>query len=123
MFYEIKEDIRQQLNKDDIIDVLMALGSNYPREGKDCLVFQTVCHHHPEDNMRYKLYYYYESGVFMCYTGSQDSYDVYGLVQDTLAYRGIRLSLEESIEYVVNHSTITIGFGVSPTQGIGGKYT
>ena len=122
MFFEIKEDIRQKLNINDIIEILTALGSNYPKRHKDVLLFQTVCHHYPKDDMSYKLYYYIDSGIFKCFTGKQDAYDIYGLVLDTLNYRGINISLEESIEYVVNHSTVSIGFGINSNDYSTSKY-
>lgn len=112
MFFEMKEEIRDKITIDDVIDVLIALGSGYPKINNEYLVFQTVCHHYPKDNMSYKLYYYLESGVFKCYTGRQKAYDIYGLVQDTLNYRGLGISLEQSVEYVINHSTVAIGFAI-----------
>lgn len=112
MFFEMKEEIRNKITTDDVVDVLLALGSDYPKVNEEYLVFQTVCHHYPKDNMSYKLYYYLESGIFKCYTGRQGAYDIYGLVQDTLKYRGIDISLEGAIEYVVNHSAVSVGFTI-----------
>ena len=113
MFYEIKEEIRNKLTLKDIRDILISLGSAEPKERNDCLIFQTVCHHNKDEDMSYKLYYYINDAVFKCYTGEQKSYDIYGLVQDTLQYRNINVNLEQSIEYVVNNSNLDLGFGIS----------
>lgn len=118
MFFEMKEIVREKITMEDIIDIVVSLGSNYPRRSRNTLIFQSIYHHWPNEDMSYKLYYYIDTGVFKAYTGGQKAYDIYGLIMETFKYRNIPITWEGVVEYVVNNSTISIGFGVENSSAI-----
>ena len=92
--------VKQDFTNEQIIQVVLALGSQGYREGKkDELIFQTVCHH----GSSYKLYYYPENKLFHCYTDCGDSFDLYHLVQ-----RSRNCSYDSAVNFV--YHTLGIGF-------------
>jgi len=94
-----KEKIKQELDVQDIKLLLKDLGSEEPRLDKDNnLIFTTICHN--SNGGSYKLYYYKDSKLFRCYTGCQDSFDIYELVRRSNLQKNIRLSFYECIKYV-----------------------
>lgn len=87
-----KDNVRHDYSNDEIIKIVLSLGSEDYRTGSSGeLIFQTVCHH----GKAYKLYYYPESCLFHCYTDCGDSFDVYELVK-----RSRECSFESSIDYI-----------------------
>lgn len=69
------------LSKEQVTQILSALGSGSPRSSPDgkALIFQTVCHNPPHQGS-FKLFYYLDNGLFHCYTHCGDSFDIYELV-------------------------------------------
>lgn len=70
------EELLEQVSEEDVVDILLDLGSDEPkRDGQGNYIFNTVCHH---GSGKRKLYYYKNSGMFMCYTscGSMSLYDL-----------------------------------------------
>lgn len=87
-----KELIRSNLTEEDIIKILVELGSIDPLKDKEGnLIFTTVCHN--GDN--HKLYYYNESKIFHCYSGCQKNYDIYELVMKVNKF-----TFPQSLKYV-----------------------
>lgn len=57
-------DVKNLLSEEDIINLLVSLGSEYPAKTRDALIFSTICHSGDSK----KLYYYIESKTFNCYS-------------------------------------------------------
>lgn len=96
--YLDKEQIKHNLSSEDIITILINLGSSYPKQDNEGnLIFQTVCH----GGDSYKLYYYTESHMFHCYTHCSETFDVYELVLRANRTKGINLTFYEAVKYVV----------------------
>ena len=57
-------DVKNLLSDQDIINLMVSLGSEYPTKTRDALLFSTICH--AGDSK--KLYYYTESKSFNCYS-------------------------------------------------------
>ena len=76
--------MKRDFTNSEITKTLASLGSpDYKLGASGEMIFQTVCHN--ESGGSYKLYYY-PSGLFHCYTGCGDSFDLYGLVQRSRDY-------------------------------------
>lgn len=70
-----KEDVREQIEPEDILTLLEYLDAE-PEEHDGYITCRTICHGGDSK----KLYYYYSSGLFQCYT-SCGYFDVFELVQ------------------------------------------
>lgn len=57
-------DVKNLLSEQDITNLLVSLGSEYPTKTRDALIYTTICH--AGDSK--KLYYYTESKSFNCYS-------------------------------------------------------
>lgn len=87
------EKVKEMLTEEDIIDLMLELGSSYPRTSSknNALLFNTICH----GGDSHKLYYYIETKTFRCYTHCSCNYDVFSLIQKikdvdfSVAYRYI----------------------------------
>lgn len=78
-----KELIRSNLVEEDIVKILIDLGSVEPINDKEGnLMFTTVCH----GGDSHKLYYYAESKNFHCYSGCQKNFDIYELAMKVKKY-------------------------------------
>lgn len=58
------KDLIDKIRIDEVIDILYDLGSDYPKESEEYLIFQSVCH----QSESWKLYFYKESKRFYCYS-------------------------------------------------------
>lgn len=99
------QELKAQINDNDVIKLLIRMGSEDYIDTEDAFIFKTVCHH----GEKYKLYYYKESKFFHCYTDCGDSFDIIELV-----CRNKNYSFMEAINWIciqLNLSTLTYGFG------------
>lgn len=90
-----KEDVKDNLTIDDVYDLLEFFGAN-PKDYGDYLVAQTVCHN-GEGLGKHKLYWYENSGMFICYSHC-GSFDVIELVQKV---KGV--DFNAAIYFLVNY--------------------
>lgn len=65
-----------QMSDEDVITILSDLGSNYPKEARNSLMFQTVCHH----GEKHKLCYYKDTKSFQCYSNCGHFSNIFSLV-------------------------------------------
>lgn len=75
--YYNKEELKQQLELEQIYDLLEAWGGE-PEYSEKGLVSQTICHNRPGEGSR-KLYYYENTRLFTCYTSCDDTFDIFDL--------------------------------------------
>lgn len=96
-----KEQLLEELTVDDIKVLLVELGAQHIKEEpeKQQLITNTICHNLSDGKM--KLYYYYESKDFHCYTHCSKNYSVFDLVIANHKLRGIELSFPESINWIL----------------------
>ena len=95
--------LQRSFSKEDIAQIVAALGSDPPVLSGEQMVFQTICHNPPHTGS-HKLYYY-PDGWFHCYTQCGDSFDIYTLVQ-----RARHCSFSEALGFI---SSV---LGLSDTQ-------
>lgn len=71
--------VKEMLTEEDIIELLLELGSPYPKTSSrnNALMFSTVCH----GGDSHKLYYYIETKTFRCYTHCSCNYDIFSLIE------------------------------------------
>ena len=62
-----KTEVKEQLNNEDIFQLLSEWGGD-PEYTSFGIISSTICHNEPGVGSR-KLYYYFNSTLFRCYTG------------------------------------------------------
>jgi len=73
-------EVIKELTSEDIKEIVCSLGGEDYIEREKEIIFPTLCHHrHPEDGS-HKLYYYKNSGLFVCYTCC-GTFDIAGLMR------------------------------------------
>lgn len=105
---EINEVVKQ-LNTDKIKEIVYSLGGTDYIEREKEIIFRTICHNEKEEDGSHKLYYYKNSGLFVCYTCC-GTFDIAGLMcrrfetlnRDYNFYQDIVLPLAEKADYKEN---------------------
>lgn len=72
-----KAEIREKIDTDDVFELLQEWGGE-PEYTDFGIISATICHNEPGVGS-HKLYYYENSGLFRCYTGCNDSFDIFEL--------------------------------------------
>lgn len=94
-----KNELRECLTVDNITDILIHMGSDEPKLGSNSIAFQTICH----GGDSHKLYYFPESKTFHCFTGCQETFDIYELVS-----RVEKIDFSKSLNYISSFFNIEI---------------
>lgn len=94
-------DIKATLEPDDIKKILSEFGVFPVREETEHFVFPTVCHNLEGGSP--KMYYYFNTKLFTCYTSCNDSFDVFELIRKMEKLHGYNITVFEAAE--------RIGFG------------
>ena len=96
-----KDEIKNNLSLQNIYDIVEELGGE-PQFTDFGLICLTICHNPPNSGSR-KLYYYENTNLFRCYTGCQDTFDIFELIiKSKNIVDNKDLSLFQAILYVVN---------------------
>ena len=85
------DKVKEELSPDDIVRIIQHFipDLNYEESASNgCLIFPTVCHNFEQEEGSKKLYYYYNTHLFHCYTHC-GSFDIYELVSKMLDLRGL----------------------------------
>ena len=101
-----KSEIREALTLDNIFELLQEWGGD-PEYTSFGIVSSTICHNKPGEGSR-KLYYYENSGLFNCYTGCGESFDIFQMV--------IKIyEIQNNVEFDLNDAVrwIAFKFGIS----------
>ncbi len=96
-------EIKEGLEPDNIKQILSEFGVFPVREETDHFVFPTVCHN--MEGGSEKLYYYFNSGLFSCYTECGESFDIFDLIRKMEKLHGYNITVFEAAE--------KIGFGTA----------
>ena len=72
-----KSEIRNALTIEDIFSLLVDWGGD-PEYSAFGILSSTICHNAPGEGSR-KLYYYNNTGLFKCFTGCNDYFDIFEL--------------------------------------------
>lgn len=105
-----KGEIKDQLQLEDIYQLLIEFGGE-PEYTAFGIISATICHNVPGDGSR-KLYYYTNSGLFVCYTGcAEPHFDIFELVRKVSALQwGSPYDLNDAVRWVARR------FGISGTS-------
>ena len=96
--------IKESLEPENIKQILSEFGVFPIREETDYFVFPTVCHN--VEGGSHKLYYYFNTKLFVCYTECNDTFSIFDLVQKMEGLHGYKISIFDAAE--------KIGFGNTP---------
>lgn len=73
-----KEEVKKALSQNNIFGLLVEWGGN-PTRHTSYIASDTICHNKPGEGS-HKLYYYFNTGLFRCYTGCEEpSFDIFEL--------------------------------------------
>ena len=95
--------IKESLQPDDIKKILSEFGVFPVKEETEYYIFPTVCHNLEGGSA--KLYYYFNSRNFTCYTGCNDSFDIFDLIRKMEKLHGYTITVFDAAE--------RIGFGTA----------
>lgn len=85
------DKIKEELEPDDIIKIIQHFipDLNYEENTSNgCLILPTICHNLEQEDGSKKLYYYFNTHLFHCYTHC-GSFDIYELVKKMLELRSL----------------------------------
>lgn len=95
-----RDELLKLFSTDDIINLMMELGSDYPiPDHQGHLYFTTICH----GGSNHKLLFYPDSGGFMCFTscGSLSLYDVVA--------GALNMDFGEAFKFLANYKGVKLG--------------
>lgn len=97
-----KQEIRDFLSEDNMMDLLQEFGGD-PERTKFGIICTTICHNPPGDGSR-KLYWYSNTGLFRCYTGCDEPiFDIFELVIKVMNIQHhINMDLNEAVRWIAS---------------------
>lgn len=101
MYYSFdKQKVRDTITDEDVYNLLLEWGGE-PERRKDCFVSRTICHN-PYGEGSHKLYYYFNTRLFQCYSGCPDpSFDIMELTQKIFHnQKGQDIDLNEAVRFL-----------------------
>ena len=94
-----KADIKKALTLENIFELLQEWGGD-PEYAEFGILSATICHNLPGQGS-HKLYYYENSGLFRCYTGCQESFDIFQLAIKVAEIQSGKLfDLNDAVRFV-----------------------
>lgn len=94
-----KDEVREKLELDDIFNLLQEWGGE-PEYSSFGILSSTICHNEPGEGSR-KLYYYENSGLFRCYTGCDDIFDIFQLAIKVFSIQHNKeMDLNDAVRYI-----------------------
>lgn len=103
-----KLEIRKQITSNMVFDLLEEFGGE-PEVNSNGIIAKTICHNSPFDTNSRKLYYYYNTGLFHCYTGcAEPSFDIFELIRKIV-------KIQKNEEYDLNEAVrwAALRFGIA----------
>lgn len=92
-----KDEIKNNLSIEQVEDIVSELGGE-PQNLGDHLICKTICH----GGDSHKLYYYFNTKLFRCYTECDDTFDLFELVIKVMGRHGETWTLYDAMLYVAN---------------------
>lgn len=102
-----KHEIRASIESEDIFNLLTLWGGE-PERASFGFISSTICHNPPGEGS-HKLYYYFNSGLFHCYTGcAEPSFDIFQLFMKVSEIQQNReLDLNDAIRWIAQYLGIS----------------
>lgn len=101
MYSYDKVEIKEQLTTEMVFDIVFEFGGD-PRYNETGFVSATICHNAAGEGS-HKLYYYENTQLFRCYTGCDDTFDIFELITKVKHIAGIQQwELNDSVVWVAH---------------------
>jgi hypothetical protein len=101
-----KKEIKESLNLDNIFELLQDWGGD-PEYTSFGIISATICHNRPGEGSK-KLYFYENSSLFRCYTGCDDTFDIFELAIKVMDIQNnIQFDLNDAVRFVAQHFGMT----------------
>lgn len=109
MSYFDKNKIKESLSLQDIYTLINDFGGE-PEQTKFGLISTTICHNLPGYGSR-KLYYYENSHLFQCYTGCNESFDIFELIIKVYKVQfNKQINLNNAIYFIIKKFNLSTEF-------------
>jgi hypothetical protein len=98
-------ELKNNLTNKQIIDIIQELGGDSYIEIENGIIFPTICHNPMEHAKSMKLYYYFNTHLFRCYTDCHENFDIYRLIQrvfDLNERQKEPLHFRSAVDYVLS---------------------
>ena len=99
-----KNEIRDILTEEQIFELLEEFGGQPEHNSNNYIISDTICHNPPGEGS-HKLYYYFNSKLFRCYTGGceESVFDIFQLVITVMKIQNhTDFDLNDSIRWIAN---------------------
>lgn len=97
-----KVEIKNNLTLDNIFELLNIWGGN-PEYSEFGILSETICHNEPGVGSK-KLYYYSNSQLFKCYTGCDNTFDIFELVIKVANIQSNKeYDLNDAVRWIANY--------------------
>ena len=98
-----KEDIRETLTNEQIFELLEQWGGN-PSWETNSIISDTICHNPPGEGS-HKLYYYFNTKLFCCYTGCDEPiFDAFQLCIKVMSIQhDLNYDLNDAVRWVAHY--------------------
>ena len=96
-----KLEVREALTLDNIFELLEGWGGE-PEYNATGIVAATICHNRPGEGSK-KLYYYSSTSLFHCFTGCQESFDIFELAMKVSSIQDDReIDLNDAVRAIAH---------------------
>lgn len=102
--YYNKDALKNSLAPEQVFDLLEEWGGQPTWENNNCIVCDTICHNSPGEGS-HKLYYYFNTHLFHCFTDCLDStFDIFELcIKIVKNQRDLKWELYEAMSYIASY--------------------
>lgn len=111
-----KDEIKELINEDFVYDLLADWGGE-PQIFDFGIISSTICHNPPGVGSR-KLYYYFNSNLFHCFTGCEEpSFDIFDIVIKLFEIqKNQKIDLNNAVRYIANRLGYNGTYSLEDTQ-------
>lgn len=97
------DEFKANLTPQEIIDIIKIFEPDlYYEETDSYLLLPTICHNLHQEDGSLKLYYYFNTKLFFCYTHCGASFDIFELIKKMLALRGEENNFSEILKVITS---------------------
>lgn len=97
-------DLKESLEPENIRQILSEFGVYPVREETTHFVYPTVCHN--IDGGSPKMYYYFNTKMFVCYTECNDVFNIFELIQKIEGLHGYKITVFDAAEKIGLGTTV-----------------
>ena len=99
------DELKKQLDSNEIINIIKTLVPDLRyEETNSYLILPTICHNKNSEDASMKLYYYFNTHLFFCYTECNSSFDIYELVKKILDLRDMPSDFTEVFNIITRNT-------------------